>query len=427
MARSKPPLLVKATEEEQSAIDNNDIIRLLIRRQIELNSLLEVTQAINSNFSAATLFNMYEFMLKRHLHINKLALFIVDRNQWTCPLNYGTAVKFTKANSADWEQRLKGYLDITVLKEKDDELLGEFDLLIPVLHKKQPLAYILIGGYEKVDSGTDNEIKFIQTITNVIVVAIENKKLFREQLQQEGLKREMELAAQVQTMLVPAELPVDNCLEMASIYLPHHSIGGDYYDCIRLNDDELLFCIADVSGKGISAALLMANFQANLRALAQQDISLKELVIKLNKKVYSNTKGEKFITLFVAKYQCSKRYFQYINAGHNPPLLSNKKGINQLKTGTIILGAFEILPFINDEVLEIDEPSLLVCFTDGLIEAAEMNGKEGFDLYKLIAFMKEHQSEGARKFNDTLLETIDTNPLPGQFADDITVLSCKFF
>ena len=127
-------------------------------------------------------------------------------------------------------------------------------------------------------------LNFIQTISSIILVAIENIRLFSESLQQEALKKELELAARMQKILIPDNrtLPWNSCLKVKGFYYPHYEVGGDYYDCIRLSDNETGFCIADVSGKGISAAILMSNFQASLRALFTKDIGLPELLKKLN-------------------------------------------------------------------------------------------------------------------------------------------------
>ena len=147
--------------------------------------------------------------------------------------------------------------------------IKSFEIIIPVFHKSKPLAYLLIGDLEdKVEvSPAIKHLNFVQTITNIIVVAIENKKLAKKSILQAALKKEMEFASQMQSMLFPSILPNDAQLNAAAFYLPQQEVGGDYYDFIWLNANEFAFCVADVSGKGVPAALLMSNFQANLRVL----------------------------------------------------------------------------------------------------------------------------------------------------------------
>src|SRR5690606_33837514 len=143
---------------------------------------------------------------------------------------------------------------------------------------------------------------FVQTFTSIIVVAIENKKLARKELEQEVFRKELEIAREVQSMLFPKELPDTDKVRAFASYLPHHTIGGDYYDYIQQDENNFLVCIADVSGKGIPASLLMSNFQASLRTLVRQTNDLKQIVNELNFVIKANAKGERFITFFVAAF-----------------------------------------------------------------------------------------------------------------------------
>jgi len=147
-------------------------------------------------------------------------------------------------------------------------------------------------------------LTFIQTISNIIIVAIENIRLHKESLRQEALKKELELAAKMQQMLIPdnRHMPRNPEIVVNGFYFPHYEVGGDYYDCIKLSDTKTGFCIADVSGKGMSAAILMSNFQASFRALFTADTDLEQLIHKLNSIVVLNAAGERFITFFVARY-----------------------------------------------------------------------------------------------------------------------------
>ena len=136
------------------------------------------------------------------------------------------------------------------------------------------------------------------------------------------------MAAEMQKLLFPTNLPNDDKIDVAARYESKHLVGGDYYDFLTLNENEYFFCIADVSGKGTSAALLMSNFQAKLRANIKynhEEISLKDLVETLNDDVNNAAKGEKFITFFAGHYNKLNNTLQYVNAGHNYPILANSK------------------------------------------------------------------------------------------------------
>jgi sigma-B regulation protein RsbU (phosphoserine phosphatase) len=307
---------------------------------VKLTSLLEITKAINSNLPTEGLFKLYENILVNELNIGKIALFTYN-NDWKCVLKYGIA---NESEDIKIEIDLLKYKEITEVEvvSSDSSSFETFDIIIPVYHKSQPLAYLLIGDIDeqKIEiSPTIKHLPFVQTLTNIIIVAIENKRLVRESLLQVASRKELELASEMQNMLFPDKLPDNNQLSIHAYYQPHHQVGGDYYDFIKLNDYEVVFCVADVSGKGVSAALLMANFQANLRALFKHNTSLTEIIHELNTLVFDNAKGEKFITIFLARYNLVTRMLTYINAGHNPPLMICSNTLLQLTTGGIGVGS----------------------------------------------------------------------------------------
>jgi sigma-B regulation protein RsbU (phosphoserine phosphatase) len=184
----------------------------------------------------------------------------------------------------------------------------------------------------------------------------------------------------MQKMLIPdnRHMPKNPKLIVNGFYYPHSEVGGDYYDCIRLSETKTGFCIADVSGKGISAAMLMSNFQASLRALFTFDIELETLVKKLNSIVVVNAAGEKFITLFVARYDHKSRILEYINAAHNPPVLYNTVTGEtlHLRTSCVGIGMLDEIPSVHKSEILIKDYSKIVCYTDGLSELKYADGRD---------------------------------------------------
>lgn len=391
----------------------------------KLNILLEVTKAINNNQPTEELLRKYEHFLRNELNIEKIVLFSND-NQWHTLLSYGISEKEIKAIHI--EETLIPLKEITTVMSLNEKSLKGFDVVVPVYHKSHPLAYVLIGDIyedELALSPTIKHLPFIQTLTNIIVVAIENKRLAKERLKEEVVRKELELASRMQNMLFPESLPNNEMVEMAALYKPHQKVGGDYYDVITLNDNEIVLCLADVSGKGVSAALLMANFQANLRALLNYSKSLSELVKELNHKVMLSAKGEKFITFFIAKYNYITHTLNYVNAGHNPPLLASGRSINQLKVGSTGLGMFDELPKVREGVITIDPYSVLVCYTDGMVDI-ENKEKEEFSIDRMIELLKFNKHLSMKELNDLYIKKVDDFRGEIPYVDDITLLSCRF-
>ncbi|MEM7109586.1 MAG: PP2C family protein-serine/threonine phosphatase [Bacteroidota bacterium] len=389
-------------------------------KELELNALLEITQAINNNLPEKSLYKIYDFTIRANLNIRKLALYVLD-SSWSCKVNYGTQINCFET---PLDESFCNYRKVTSIEGRED-VFGEFDYLIPVSHKGNILALVFVGGIQ-VDSDEmrDSSTRFIQALSNIIIVAIENKKLARQQLEQEALRKELEIASDVQQFLFPEELPYTANLKVEASYLPHDRVGGDYYDYIPINKNQFLICIADVSGKGIPAALMMSNFQASLRTLVRQTPNLQEIIEELNFQVLENAKGEKFITFFAGIYDHQLRTLVYINSGHNPPILVNKGEVILLEEGSTVLGAMHPLPFLNEGFITDLDEFLLFSYTDGVTETENENNEE-FGLEKLTEYFKANGKSDLKKIHQDIIIELDEFKGLNGYKDDITMLSCK--
>lgn len=345
--------------------------------KFKLDSLLDITLSINANLPTEVLLSKYEFILRNNLGIGKILIF-KHSGTWECLLNGGFPKHF---ETIDVKSKLLGICEIFF--GAIDLGFEGVDIIVPVYNNNEHLAFIFIGDIEEEGEGMSPVLKhlnFIQTISSIIIVAIENIRLFNESLAQEALKKELELAAKMQKMLIPdnSQMPKNPKIIVNGFYYPHYEVGGDYYDCIRLSETKTGFCIADVSGKGISAAILMSNFQASLRALFTFDIELETLVKKLNSIVVINAAGEKFITLFVARYDHKSRVLEYINAAHNPPVLYNTATGEtlHLRTSCVGIGMLDEIPAVQKSEIIIKDFSKIVCYTDGLSELKYADGTD---------------------------------------------------
>jgi sigma-B regulation protein RsbU (phosphoserine phosphatase) len=392
-------------------------------KDLKLNALLEVTLAINSNVSKGKLFEIYKQVL-RELDIEKVVLF-TNENEWNVAMSYGMDVKSLEI---DVEKDLLSVEEIIEVNSNTDGAFREFDLLVPVFHKTKPLAYLLIGDIinEAIKiSPIIKHLNFIQTFTNIIAVAIENKNLAKKAIKQERVKKELELASEMQNMLLPTTLPKNEQFDIAAFYKSHEQVGGDYYDVMWIDDNKLVFCIADVSGKGVSAAILMSNFQANLRAGVTHSVSLEALVNDLNQKVMDNAKGEKFITMFIGVYEKDSRELTYVNCGHNPPFFYNNGKIEALKNGCPGLGMLDDLPVPNIGKVKVGRKATLVCYTDGLVEV-ENNSNLEYGTERIVYLLERNSNKSMDFLNNSLITDLKIFKEDQPYVDDIAILSCFF-
>ena len=404
--RSKIELLEKLEKE-------------LSLKELQIKSLLTITQAINDNVPEGGLFNMYRSFLSWEMGINKMCLFIKDMDKWLI----ASQINLEEGYEDELIQECLKHKRLHTIKEEDHIYLKMFDIIIPVFHKDNPIAFALIGGIKDKED-IYNKIQFITTITNIIAVAIENKRLFRKQLTQERFKKELELAKEFQEMLIPEKMPISDRFEIDTYYKPHDNIGGDYVDYIKFDDNRFAIVIADISGKGIAAALLMSNFQAMLHSLIFQYRDLETFVFALNQAVYRITKSDKFITFFIAEINLESNELTYINAGHYPPILYNGNEIVTLKTGSSVIGAFEKLPFIKEAKVNISSGAFLFCFTDGLIDIKNEDDQYYEDTM-VIDFIKANATLNAKEFNQNIIADLDKFKGSKPYVDDIALLTTK--
>lgn len=385
--------------------------------------MLEITKAINNNISTPQLLDLYQDILENRLGVGKLVLFSFD-GEWKCILKYGVDAGF---NHVAFEEQLLDIHEIQTITFHKGELSKSFEIVIPVSHKATPLAFVLLGDVhqDKLElSAAIKHLPFIQTLTNIIIVSIENKKLYKENIQRAQLKKELELAQSMQQMLFPRDLPNTERLKVAATYLPNQQVGGDYYDFIPLNEEEYIFCMADVSGKGVAAALLMSNLQATLHSLCNYTQDLNEIVAGLNRQVLLNAKREKFVSMFIAKLDTRNQRFTYINAGHNAPMLYYENKFLLLDKGCTLLG---ILPDLSDAevgLLEYTSEFTVVCYTDGLTDTANDND-DNVTLEALEQIIEKNHRSDPEFLNRALLFYAEEFKGDHDFPDDIALLTVK--
>ena len=393
--------------------------------EFKLNTLLELTNAINNNLPEKELFVLFQYILEHQLNIGKALIFLKEGQRWNHALSYGVS---DDERSVNVDEDLVHIKDITVMEMIGSEQSKSFDVVIPVFHQKNIIAFVLLGDLDEQELRASPIIKhlpFIQTLANITAVAVENKRLTEQNLRQEVLNRELEMAREMQEMLLPSTLPNDDKLQVAASYHPHQEIGGDFYDVIRVSEDEFYICIADVSGKGISAAILMASFQTSLRGNVQKDREIEDILLDLNDRVWSNAQGERFITMFLANFNAKTRELKYVNSAHPPPHLINNGKLVKLIDGCVGLGMFEEFPSVNIGTVKLGPDAIMVAYTDGLIELENELGVP-FNEQVLDSLFKDGSIYTMSGLNVRIFEALDAHRGKEEFHDDVALVSCHF-
>jgi sigma-B regulation protein RsbU (phosphoserine phosphatase) len=271
-------------------------------------------------------------------------------------------------------------------------------MAVPLRTRTEIMGLLLMGPARDHGYGTV-ERQVLRSCADQFALMVENARLTDRVVGQEVLRRDLALAAEVQRRLLPSAPPSAAVADFAAISLPARSIGGDYYDFIQVGDQRIGIALADVSGKGVAAALIMSVVQASLRIIASDgDISLPRLAEKMNDFLYRTTPGNKYATFFYAQVDGDRRQLRYVNAGHNPPYLVRARAnvtdaqgqdgpVEELTTGGAVVG---MLPGMSYEEATVDLCSgdVLLAYTDGVTEAHSPDNVE-FGEDRLKSLLRE--------------------------------------
>jgi len=294
------------------------------------------------------------------------------------------------------------------MRDRRGKIIGVFQ----ILNKN-------VGTFDK-----DDEY-FLEAFSVHAALAIENAMLHQAIVEKERIEKEIEIAGAIQRRLLPKELPTLSAYEIDAMARPSKMVGGDYYDIIKLPGDRYAFIVADVSGKGVPAALLVSTLHASLHAYIEGALNLAELAGKLNVVVYNNTEPERFITVFLGMLDVLQGTFSYVNAGHNFPFIFKplQKLVIPLTSGGLPLGMFDFAEF-QQETVTLEQKDTMILYTDGVTEAMDKSFKEyGED--RLLRTIERTGDKPASIFKEAIVSDVDKFVDGEPQSDDLTVMVLK--
>ena len=274
-------------------------------------------------------------------------------------------------------------------------------------------------------SFTDLDSLLLHAVSRQVRASIENEYLLGQSLEKERIEKELNLAAAIQQKIIPKELPAIDGYQLAGINIPSREVGGDYYDCIDTGDGKYALIMADVAGKGISAALLVNTLNAALYSYLEFNLPLTGLADKLNKLIYKSSPPDKYITFFIAVLDSKSGSLDVLNAGHNPTFLLRKDGtLGQIDAGGIGLGMLDLgIPYAGQS-LTINPGDKLFLYTDGIPEAMNLAEEEYSDR-RMIEFLKKNSARPVDEFIKLIVEDVKSFTKEAEQSDDITTLILK--
>lgn len=381
------------------------------------------------------------------LHVPQIAVLLPENGAYALAhaMGYQATPSVTFRDGAATVERLRhatepvrvhfddrdSWIHWTGITEGEKQSLAELrsQLLLPLSTNEKLMGFMSLGEKRSEEPYSGADVRLLKSVAVQTGLALANAQLsaqvVREVAQRERLNRELEIARDVQERLFPQQLRGIASLDYYGVCRPALGVGGDYYDFVTLPRGRLGVAVGDVSGKGISAALMMASLLACVRGeAAHTDSDVSRLAATVNRLVYAASSDNRYATLFYGEYDPESRALSYVNAGHNPPLLFTPSGgrwhLRRLDEGGTVVGLLESACFRQASV-RLTPGSVLVAFTDGISEAMNARNEEWGEV-KLIRTIESAGSMGAAELAQRIFAEADAFVQGAQQYDDMTLV-----
>lgn len=415
------------------AISNSQLVHQLKstnlqldRRVQEMHTLFDLSKEFNANVDLEPILRIFKFALLGQMFIRSF-FFLYQRKDTpaevvvqngmkgqfsTEELQALAAIPHAVMRTGDsYRQRFP------IIEENDIEALIRLEL-------QDEVAIMGVGKRATQEPYTDSDFNFLQSLGNLALLSVQKTYLLKERIEKERIEEELTIARTIQRKLLPDPIPRVEGLQIAATNVSSYQVGGDYFDVIS-KDNGTYIAIADVTGKGIPASLLMANLQAMLHVLTPVQDSLSEATGKINDIIYKNTPSDKFISFFWGRYDHTAGKLLYANAGHNPPMLlrSGTGSPELLSEGGVLLGAMPTMLAYATGEISLNKGDVIALYTDGVSEALNEQEEE-YGEERLERCLVKNASLSADGILNAILEDV-RGFTSGRYSDDITLVILK--
>ncbi|MDI6804479.1 MAG: PP2C family protein-serine/threonine phosphatase [Bacteroidota bacterium] len=433
----------KLTNEEETYIKSlSNIAAAAIAQKLSVDKLIKVNRELDKQIhQATTLFDLgkeFSTILNRERVIKLFSLSLMGQigvRQFAICLKEGNEMKIVSSrfhgpidtsvicNHSEFENPMLVSEIVASQKLKNELKEIGISAIIPMKMQDEVKGVLVVGERIAGIPYTQSDLEYIYSIGNLLLISLENSRLFKEAVEKQKIEDDLLIAREIQRGLLPKKLPKFTSYDLDAVNISSKHVGGDYYDVIQISDDNFIIAIADVSGKGTPASLLMANLQAMIRALVPLKLPLSELTKRVNDLICESTGNDRFITLFLASVDKKHKSLTYVNSGHNLPFVLRKDGmIMRLEKGGLLLGVMKSTTY-EEGIMQLVTGDVLVLFTDGVSEAMNPDGIE-FGEERLLKIIKSKKNESAEKIKEQIISEVQEYS-GGHQSDDITLLVLK--
>lgn len=424
------------TELENKLITENQRLKIAVE---ELSILNDIATAITSTQSLEQIVELIVQKCIKHLSVEQGVVMILDEQDKQNP--FRTMIRKQDSQLKVLPYRFDIQLTGWMLKNKKSLLINDLKsdsrfnysidnsipidtlLSVPLQLKGNMIGLITVFNKRSPEGFSANDQRLLSIIAAQSAQVIENARLIQKEQALLKIQEELRMAKDIQMNLLPKKIPVIDRYDIFAINESASEVGGDYYDFIKLSDSKIAFCLGDITGKGMPAAMLMANLQATLRSQAAIQKSIKDILRNCNIFLFHSTDSNKFATLFYAELDASQNLLTYCNAGHDSPLVVNEDKVTPLEKGGLLLGCFELAEY-EQESKEIALNEIIMIYSDGVTEAMNENEEEfGEDRLKLI--ITSNLNLSSKQLAEKIIGEVKNHSLKVPQSDDISLMIIK--
>jgi sigma-B regulation protein RsbU (phosphoserine phosphatase) len=428
-------ILEVAGEHIAFALDHALLHEVSARRALEKEVLLEVVKTLSAPLELEEVLTAILQSLKQVVDFDGAAVYLVNKKSQA--LECAVQVGYPEGSEEAFGLRVGVGLVGWVAKTGESVIVSDVredgryvaarpstrsELAAPLVLKGRTIGVFNLES-DRLDSYHEGQLELVSAFAAQAAVAIERARLTRELLERRRLEKELAIAREIQESFLPKKAPELPGFDLAGTARAHDEVGGDYFDFISVSEGQLGLAIADVSGKGIPAALIMAGFRMSLLAEIRNDFAIRAVMRKVNSLLYESTDSDKFVTAFYGVLDLKSRVLTFANAGHNPPMLLRRDGTSEhLHEGGVALGVLPAAQY-DERPQALQAGDVLVLYTDGVSEAMSPGGDQ-FGEERIQETVLRLRDRSAAEIVEGLVASV-TEWCEGRSSDDLTLLVLK--
>jgi sigma-B regulation protein RsbU (phosphoserine phosphatase) len=418
------------------ALDNSYLFGRLKKKTLETQTLLEVEKSLSSTLDLNELLELILDSLLKVVRFDAAAIFLIDENRQEIdhikargfdPLLEPDLQLKMGEGVAGWAAKSKKSLIVPNVKDDSRYIEARVEtksgMAVPIVSQDRTIGVFSLES-DKPDAYDHDDLELLEAFASLAAISLERARQHEEILEKRRLEEELSIAKRIQKTFLPQKRPQLPGFDISGVNIPSEEVGGDYYDFIPITESQIGIVIADVSGKGIPAALIMASVRAGLIAEIRNNYAIRSIMAKVNNLLFESTASDIYVTAVYGVLDPKNRIFTFSNAGHNAPILRRADGeMKYLIEGGMALGMFENSKY-EERPLGLSPGEIIVFYTDGVTEAKN-DDQEEFGTRRLRRVIDDSHQLGARQIREDIYEAVKKFTGVSHQEDDLTMIVLK--